>query len=924
MIVKRLASRLLGRPDASQEATVGPLPRWAGLDPDWYLLAYPEAEGEIAAGHLADPQEHYRRQGAARGHDPNAVFSESWYLEEYADVRQAVAGGDFASGFEHFVACGLADGRRPCGLAVDEAWYRERYPEAAAAILAGRFPSAFEHYLEVGAAEGHDPHAAFSEGWYRERYPEVDELVRRGRYLSGYRHLLERGLAEGLEPHPLYHEPRYLRLNPDVAAEIEEGRLRHGYLHLITRGLAEDRRWAADAAPTELREAASRLARCRLDELLESDRVLDFEAAKRPEISVVLVLFNRAELTLLCLEALSRAAGPSFEVVIADNRSTDRTPDLLGRLRGVTVLRNEENLGFTRAANQAAAEARGELLLFLNNDAEVLPGSLRAAAERLRADDLTGAVGGRVIGLDGRLQEAGAIVWRDATTAGYGRGDDPWSGAYLFPREVDYCSGVFLLTPRRTFERLDGFDERFVPAYYEEADYCFRLRRAGLAVLYEPAARAVHYGSASLDGPRHLDRMLARNRQTFAERHREELEGALEPKADHLFPASERRRFRGRVLVLDDHLPLESLGGGAPRIQQILHAMAGLGYFVTFYATNPVPVDRREVRRQFPEDGIELLSGAGRPGFARLWRERGACYDLLVISREHNFRCLLEEGFDPASRTTRVVYDAECVAAPRRARQRELLGEEAPAGEVELERAELEAELELARQAPEIWAVSEAEAEILSPRRGANGTRAPGRRVSVIASGQTVAPGEHPFEERRGLLFVGRLDEADSPNFDGLSWYLEKVHPRLVERLGAVPTTIVGEPGDTELPRPEGVRFLGRVRDLGPLYEEHRLFVAPARFAAGIPLKILGAAAHGLPVITASLLAGQLGWRDGVELGDGGDGDPERFAERAARICEDAELWQTLRAGALERIRREHSREALARALEKALAPEES
>ncbi len=194
----------------------------------------------------------------------------------------------------------------------------------------------------------------------------------------------------------------------------------------------------------------------------------------------------------------------------------------------------------------------------------------------------------------------------------------------------------------------------------------------------------------------------------------------------------------------------------------------------------------------------------------------------------------------------------------------------------------------------------------------------------MIAGGETVAPGERPFEQRRGLLFVGRLDEAASPNFDGLSWYLEKVHPRLVERLGAVPTTVVGEPGDAELPRPEGVRFLGRVRDLGPLYDEHRLFVAPARFAAGIPLKILGAAAHGLPVITTSLLAGQLGWRDGVELGDGGDGDPERFAECVARIHGDAELWQTLRAGALERIRGEHSREALARALEKALAPEES
>ncbi len=910
-LVKRLASRLLGRRSAARDGVSGPLPRYAEFDPAWYLLAYPEADEAVAAGRAAGTREHYDRHGAAAGNDPNAVFSEAWYLDEYDDVRQAVAGGTFASGFEHFVTCGLADGRRPCGLPVDEEWYRERFPEAAAALATGRFPSAFEHYLEVGAAEGHDPHAAFSERWYRDRYPDVDALVRQGRYLSAYQHLLERGLAEGRQPHPLFFEPLYRRLNPDVDAEIEEGRLRHAYLHLITRGLAEDRPWASDRDPSMLREAASRLARVRLDELLESDRTLDFEPPESPEISVVIVLFNRAELTLVCLEALRRTEGPSFELVIVDNLSTDRTPELFERLRGATVLRNPENLGFTRGANQGAAKAHGELLLFLNNDAEVLPASLRAAAERLRGSAGTGAVGARVIGLDGKLQEAGAIVWRDATTAGYGRGDDPWRGAYLFPREVDYCSGVFLMTPRRVFEQLGGFDELFAPAYYEETDYCFRLRQAGLKVVYEPASCVVHYGAASLSGTGELDRMLEHNRSTFAEHHRQQLAEAYEAGVAHLFPASDRRRFRGRVLCLDDHLPLESLGGGSPRAQQILHVLCELGYFVTFFATNPIPVDWLKVRRELPEDRLELLSDAGRPGFAKLWRERRDCYDLLVVSRAHNFRCLLEEGFDPACETVRVVYDAECVAALRQARQLELLGDEA---EIETE-IEIEIEIELARRAPEIWTVSGTEAELLDT---------PEHRVSVIAHGESLAPGAPPWAERRGILFVGRLDEAWNPNVDGLRWYLREIHPLVTERLGAVTMTVVGEPGEIDLPRPDGVRFLGRVSDLAPLYDRHRVFVAPTRFAAGIPKKITGAAAHGLPVVATSLLARQLGWHGGVELADGGDGESERFADRTAQVYTDGELWHSLRENALERIRREHSQEALARALEKALAPEAS
>ena len=176
-----------------------------------------------------------------------------------------------------------------------------------------------------------------------------------------------------------------------------------------------------------------------------------------------------------------------------------------------------------------------------------------------------------------------------------------------------------------------------------------------------------------------------------------------------------------------------------------------------------------------------------------------------------------------------------------------------------------------------------------------------------------------PFEERRGILFVGRLNEPWNPNVDGLRWYLERVHPLVADRLGDVPTTVVGDPGEVELPHPPGVRFLGRVADLAPLYDRHRLFVAPTRFAAGIPKKITGAAAHGLPEVATSILARQLGWHHGRELMDASDNDPERFAEQVARLYASPELWHTLREGALDRVRREHGREALRRAVAAAL-----
>lgn len=890
--------------------TDGPLLRAAKLDLRWYVVAYPDAGDAVASGQCSDVRRHYLEHGMATGKDPNAIFSERWYRATYPDVARGIEAGHFRCGFEHFVKFGRFDSRRPNGLEIDESWYRSRYPEVDTDLARGRFASAYEHYLEVGAYAGHDPHAAFWEAAYRQLYPDVAERIAEGRYLSGYQHFLEEGLEQGRQPHPLFDARTYRLQHPDINTEIEEGRIRHAYLHLITLGLAEGRRWKTEDDDAHLRRAATRLARCRLDELKLGGRRLTFEPAAAPKVSVLVVLYGRAELSLACFESLCQIDGPSYELIVVDNGSTDDTNHLLDRLQGAKVLRNHDNPGFLRATNQAAARAGGELLLFLNNDAELLPSSLQAAVDRLESSDQIGAVGGRVIGLDGQLQEAGSIVWQDGTTGGYGRGDAPDHGSYLFPRQVDYCSGVFLLTRRRTFEQLGGFDPVFEPAYYEESDYCFRLRDAGYQVVYEPHSVIFHHGSASLPDETHLAEMLANNRGVFTKRHAAALANARSSTAEHLFLASDRRKFCGRVLVLDDHVPLEALGGGSPRAQEVLHTLCELGYFVTFFATNPTRLDIWAALEEMPEPNLELVYHLGRPGFPEFWQQRRTAYDLLIVSRRHNFQSLLEDGFDPTTESVRVIYDAESVAAQRREQQLAVLGPDAP---TESDIA-VDEEISLARRASEIWAVSEAEAELLGTAE---------RPAAVIAHGERGAPTESPFEERRGLLFVGRLDEAWNPNVDGLRWYLEEIFPRIVEQLGEISMTVVGEPGKVDLPRPAGVEFSGRVDNLEPLYDRHRLFVAPTRFAAGIPKKVTSSAAHGLPVVASSILVEQLGWADGAEILDGGANNPVRFAERVVELYRRPNLWLTVRQGALARVRREHGRDVMRHAIEQALATDD-
>jgi GT2 family glycosyltransferase/tetratricopeptide (TPR) repeat protein len=243
------------------------------------------------------------------------------------------------------------------------------------------------------------------------------------------------------------------------------------------------------------------------------------DPTKTPDISVVIVLFNQVGLTLETLTALSAQTGPSFETILVDNGSIDATPDLLARVQGAKILRNADNRGFLLAANQGAVRARGRHILFLNSDAFVQPDALAAALARIDGDGSIGAVGGKIILTDGRLQEAGNWVDRNGAAQGYGRGDDPDASAYGFAREVDYCSGAFLLVRQPLWAMLGGFDPIFAPAYYEDTDLCLRVWRAGFRVVYEPSARVIHVEGGSAATEAEPIRLMEKNRSLFIDRH---------------------------------------------------------------------------------------------------------------------------------------------------------------------------------------------------------------------------------------------------------------------------------------------------------------------------------------------------------------------------------------------------------------------
>jgi GT2 family glycosyltransferase/glycosyltransferase involved in cell wall biosynthesis len=630
---------------------------------------------------------------------------------------------------------------------------------------------------------------------------------------------------------------------------------------------------------------------------LASGHRLSFPAAKAPDVSVIIVLFNQAHFTLQCLRALLAHSGVSLELILVDNCSTDRTPELLAKLDNVRILRNRENAGFVLGVNQAAANITGRTILLLNSDAFIRKGALKIALQTLGSDERIGAVGGRLILPSGQLQEAGSIVWSDASAHGYGRNFSPEAGEVMFRRDVDYCSAAFLLTTRVLFERMGGLDPVYAPAYYEDADYCLRLWQAGFRVVYEPLAVVDHYeyGSETRDGA--STALMNRNRKRFRLRHANTLQC-------HHFPTSQANILFARnhidanlrLLVIDIGVPLSALGTGFPRMRAILNEAVAAGWFVTLYPLDSPSVNWEAAYSELARE-IEICGERGVSGLAEFLAERSGYYHTILVSRPDNMARFKEavSSQPHVVAGSRVIYDAEAIFAAREILCAELEGRPLTAADAD---AMITQEIKLTADVDAVVTVSPSEAQLMRERQ-------PG--PVYVLSHPTCPEWDAPsWEARTGFLFVGRLLEKTAPNYQGLTWFLRLVWPAIRTTLNEVNLLVVGalHPEHTELIK-AGVQLLGRVEDLEPLYNRARLFVSPIRFAAGVPIKILEAGAAGLPVVGTKLMAKQLGWEPGVEI-EATD-EPTEMAKSAIALYRDSARWERMRTAALHRLARDYS-----------------
>jgi GT2 family glycosyltransferase len=635
---------------------------------------------------------------------------------------------------------------------------------------------------------------------------------------------------------------------------------------------------------------------------------IELPAATSPGVSIIIPVYNQTNYTLQCLRAIARNTEiASFEVIVIDDCSTEADISLLRDIANLKVYRNPENSGFIKSCNRGAMLASGKYILFLNNDTEVQKGWLAALMDVVSTRSDAGLIGAKLVYPDGTLQEAGGICWRDGSAWNYGRDRDPTYPEFNYLRETDYCSGACLLLPMDLWRELGGFDERYVPAYYEDTDLAFRVRAAGRKVYYQPKAVVVHHEGRSngTDTAGGVKAYQVRNQQVFCERWKDTL-GHHQPNGERVFRARERSFGRKIILVIDHYVPWPDKDAGSRNMMAYLRFFLESGYVVKFIGDNHAA--HQPYTDQLERLGIEVLVG---PHFKDHWPEwlavNGPEIDYVFLSRAHTAKRWLEPlrqhtkapllfyGHDLLSRTLRRAYEQFGDAA-------------------QLDASEEIHALEREVFAAVDWIFYPSAEEVAALR--AEFPRYQIGRLPLYTFGEPdrAVPG---FAERRGLLFVGGFGHP--PNADAMLWFVREALPELRRLCPGIHLTIVGSHPSPEILAlaADDVVLRSNVpeTELVELYRTHRLAIAPLRMGGGIKGKILEAMFLGTPVVTTPIGAEGLSWTEPHLVTT-----PEtEFARAVAALHDDPVRWQELQANAWRFLAEEYSTECLREALAPAL-----
>lgn len=608
--------------------------------------------------------------------------------------------------------------------------------------------------------------------------------------------------------------------------------------------------------------------------------VLRFASHENPDVSIVIPVHNKFEVTYHCLASLLLAYNrASFEVIIVDDGSSDATVDLAEHVQGTHLLRHDASQGFVHSCNAGGKLARGRYIVMLNNDTEVTLGWIDELLHVFEHFGDVGMAGAKLLYPNGTLQEAGGIVWSNGEPWNYGRDGNPHEPRYNYTRQVDYISGACLMLPTPLWIELGGFDEAFAPAYFEDTDLAFRVRERGLKTVYTPFSQVIHFegmssGTSLTSGAKRYQEV---NKPEFKQR------WALSFRGNGVFgkqvDLEKDRNVRYRVLVIDANTPRPDIDAGSYAAIQEMYLLQSLGCKLTFMSENPDWAGNYTQTLQ--RAGIECLYAPFMASVNEVVEKRGAEFDLVYITRYW----VAERHLDAIrlhAPQAKILFNNADLHFLRELRAAIAAGDKDGVSHALQTR---DAELAVMRKVDLVLSCNEAEhAVILS--HNLDSTKI--MKCPWVVSMRTDVP---TFEARDGIAFLGGYEY--SPNVEAAEFFVREVMPLLRKRLPGVELRLYG----SDMPQSlrdlfegeDDVALPGWVESVDEVYDNCRVFVAPLFSGAGINGKVIGAMAHGVPCVLSPVAAEGAGVRDRLEAPV--VTTPAQWVDAIEALYNDGDAW---------------------------------
>lgn len=621
---------------------------------------------------------------------------------------------------------------------------------------------------------------------------------------------------------------------------------------------------------------------------------LTFPQVESPDVTIVIPAHNKVEVTYLGLASLLLAYNDAtFEVILVDDASTDETGDIEKIVSGISVVHNKQAKRFIKACNLGASKARGKYVVLLNNDVEVTNGWLDELIAGFSRFDNVGLVGSKLLYPNGKLQDAGGIIWGTGNPWNYGNGKNPWDPRFCYARQADYLSGAAMMTTKKIWDQVGGLSSYLEPMYFEDTDFAFKVREAGFSTWFIPSSIVYHYEgmTSGTDTSTGYKRYQEVNRPKFKRRWSSAYRGFG---AEGINPDLEKDRgIVGRVLFIDNGCPRPDRDAGSYAAIQEIKLVQSLGYKVTFLPQNLAHLG--SYTDELEKLGVEVIYAPFFLSVENYLEKHARDFDAFFITRFYVARGVMEQ-LRALAPETKILFNNADLHFLRELRAGIAAGD---AKLIDVARQTRSEELAVMHKVDIVLSYNDVEHSVIQSHT--DGDVLVAKCPWVVEIPETVPP----LKERTGISFLGSYQHT--PNAEGILWFTKQVMPLIEAKNSELVLTIYGSGMTDEIKalRTSTIDPQGFVKNLSDAYDKHRIFVAPLLSGAGIKGKVLAALAHGIPCVVTPIAAEGIGLRHGHDCMIATS--PNEWRDAINTLQTDDEIWARMSQNAHEYVQRTFS-----------------